>query len=42
MKTGGGFSLRAHLAAHPEFVQEAVGLIDVIDVNQATSPPFRG
>jgi PAS domain S-box-containing protein len=35
MKTGGGFSLRAHLAAHPEFVQEAVGLIDVIDVNQA-------
>jgi PAS domain S-box-containing protein len=41
MKTGGGFSLRAHLAAHPEFVQEAVGLIDVIDVNQAALHLFE-
>ncbi|HET6450191.1 MAG TPA: PAS domain-containing protein, partial [Spirochaetia bacterium] len=31
-----GASLRAYLEEHPEFVQEAVGLIDVIDVNEAT------
>jgi len=31
-----GVDLRAHLAAHPEFTQEAVGLIEVTDVNQAT------
>jgi PAS domain S-box-containing protein len=41
MKTGGGFSLRDHLAAHPEYVLEAVGLIDVIDVNQATLRLFE-
>ncbi len=31
-----GIDLRSHLAAHPEFIQEAVGLIEVTDVNQAT------
>ncbi|MGA2378713.1 MAG: PAS domain S-box protein [Spirochaetia bacterium] len=41
MKTGGSFSLRAHLAAHPEFVQEAVGLIEVTDVNQASLRLFE-
>jgi PAS domain S-box-containing protein len=41
MKTGGSFSLRAHLAAHPEFALEAVGLIDVTDVNLATLRLFE-
>jgi PAS domain S-box-containing protein len=31
-----GIDLRAHLSAHPEFTQEAAGLIEVTDVNQAT------
>ena len=41
MKIGGTFDLRAHLAAHPEFVLEAVGLIDVTDVNLATLRLFE-
>ena len=36
LSAAGVTDLRAHLEAHPEFVQEAVGLIDVTDVNQAT------
>jgi PAS domain S-box-containing protein len=35
MRSGGGFSLRAHVTAHPEFVQEAARLIEVTDVNRA-------
>ena len=41
LKRDRSFDLRAHLAAHPEFVQEAVGLIDVTDVNQATLRLFE-
>ena len=41
LKKGRGFDLRNHLAAHPEFVQEAVGLIEVTDVNQATLRLFE-
>jgi PAS domain S-box-containing protein len=41
MKTGGSFSLRAHLAAHPEFVREAVRLIEVTDVNLASLRLFE-
>jgi PAS domain S-box-containing protein len=41
LKKGRGFNLRNHLAAHPEFVQEAVGLIEVADVNQATLRLFE-
>ena len=41
LKTRSGFSLRAHLAAHPDFVQEAVGLIDVTDVNRASLHLFE-
>ncbi len=39
--TGGSFDLRAYLAAHPEFVRDAMGLIEVIDVNQATLRLFE-
>ena len=35
-----GFKLRAYAAEHPEFVQEAVGLIEVTDVNQASLRMF--
>ena len=35
-----GFKLRTYAAAHPEFVQEAVGLIEVTDVNQASLRMF--
>ena len=35
------FNLRAHVAAHPEFVQEAVTLIEVTDVNQASLRLFE-
>jgi PAS domain S-box-containing protein len=41
MKTIDGFDLRAHLAAHPEFVPEAVGLIETTNVNQATLRLFE-
>lgn len=41
LKKGGVFNLRNHLAAHPEFVQEAVGLIEVTDVNQASLRLFE-
>ena len=34
MRTVAGFSLRSHMNEHPEFVQEAFKLIQVIDVNQ--------
>ena len=37
----GGISLRAHLAAHPEFIQEALRLIEVTDVNQACLSLFE-
>src|SRR5882724_9793846 len=36
-----GADLRAHIAGHPEFVQEAVGLIHVTDVNQASLRLFE-
>ena len=35
-----GFELRAYAAEHPEFVQEAVSLIEVTDVNQASLRMF--
>ncbi len=41
MRSAPGFNLRAHLSAHPEFLQEAAGLIDVADVNQATLRLFE-
>jgi len=41
LKAGGNFSLRAHLAAHPEFVQETSALIDVTDVNLASLRLFE-
>lgn len=41
MKAQAGFELRAYLAAHPEFLQEAVGLIEVTDVNPATVRLFE-
>jgi PAS domain S-box-containing protein len=41
LKAGGAFDLRAHLAAHPEFVQEAVNLINVTDVNQVSLRLFE-
>jgi len=41
MRSVAGFSLPAHLSAHPEFVQEAVGLIDVTDVNAASVRLFE-
>jgi len=31
-----GINLRAHIDAHPEFIQEAIHLIEVTDVNQAS------
>ncbi|MGA2765301.1 MAG: PAS domain S-box protein [Spirochaetia bacterium] len=37
----GGISLRAHLEAHPEFIQEALRLIEVTDVNQACLSLFE-
>jgi PAS domain S-box-containing protein len=36
MKSRGGVSLRAHVAAQPGFVQQAVRLIEVTDVNKAS------
>ena|GEM_PF-3950549 len=41
LKSFGSRSLREHLGAHPEFVQEAVGLIDVTDVNRASLRLFE-
>ena len=41
LKKGRNFNLREHLTAHPEFVREAVGLIEVTDVNQATLGLFE-
>ena len=41
MKKAPRFNLRAHLSAHPEFVQEAVGLIEVTDVNEASVRLFE-
>jgi PAS domain S-box-containing protein len=41
LKKRRNFNLRDHLASHPEFVQEAVGLIEVTDVNQATLQLFE-
>lgn len=41
LKKGGRFNLRDYIAAHPEFVQEAVGLIVVTDVNQASLRLFE-
>jgi PAS domain S-box-containing protein len=41
LRADDGFSLRAHLAAHPEFVQEAVGLVEVTDVNRASLRLFE-
>jgi PAS domain S-box-containing protein len=41
LKSFGSRSLREHLEAHPEFVQEAVGLIEVTDVNQASLRLFE-
>ena len=36
LRKGASFSLTEHLLAHPEFVKEAFGLIEVTDVNQAS------
>ncbi len=36
LRARGVVDIRAHLAAHPEFVREAFGLVRVIDVNRAT------
>ena len=41
MRTVAGFSLRSHMNEHPEFVQEAFKLIQVIDVNQASLRLFE-
>jgi PAS domain S-box-containing protein len=41
MRRGRGFSLRTHMAAHPQFVQEALALIEVTDVNQASLRLFE-
>ena len=41
MSAGSGFNLRAHLAAHPGLVQEAVGLIEVTDVNETSLRLFE-
>jgi PAS domain S-box-containing protein len=41
MNSRGSFSLRTYLIDHPEFVQEAVGLIEVTDVNRASLQLFE-
>ena len=41
LKSGGTFNLRKHLAAHPEFVQEATQLIEVTDVNEVSLRLFE-
>ena len=41
LKKGDKFNLRDHAAAHPEFVQEAIRLIEVTDVNEASLRLFE-
>jgi PAS domain S-box-containing protein len=41
LKRTKGFNLRDHIVSHPDFVQEAVRLIEVTDVNQATLRLFE-
>jgi PAS domain S-box-containing protein len=36
LKSQGVRDLRAYLAAHPDFVQNAIAMVDILDVNRAT------